>query len=103
MALQPATSYKAPQMQSHLVTVEPVKPMTQEVRDKERLDKLKCRPKIFKDSARRFTKCKNRNIPIDAPHNMYVKPWGEWIEYEAVLDLHIKAKVDITFIHWWAM
>ncbi|PWA86099.1 ulp1 protease family, C-terminal catalytic domain-containing protein [Artemisia annua] len=103
VALQPVTSYTAPQMQSQLATVEPVKPKTQEERYKERLDKLEDRPKLFKESARRFTKCKNRNIPIDAPHNMYVKPWGEWIEYEAVLDIHIEAKVDITFIHWWAM
>ncbi|PWA72519.1 ulp1 protease family, C-terminal catalytic domain-containing protein [Artemisia annua] len=103
VALQPVTSYTAPQMQSQLATVEPVKPKTQEERYKERLDKLEDRPKLFKESARRFTKCKNRNIPIDAPHNMYVKPWGEWIEYEAVLDIHIEAKVDITFIHWWAI
>ncbi|PWA68561.1 ulp1 protease family, C-terminal catalytic domain-containing protein [Artemisia annua] len=51
----------------------------------------------------RFLKCKNRNIPIVAPKEMYAKPWNEWIEYEAIVDLHVEGKVDISFIHWWAM
>nr|GEY06841.1 ulp1 protease family, C-terminal catalytic domain-containing protein [Tanacetum cinerariifolium] len=46
---------------------------------------------------------RQQNITIVAPHEMYVKHWEEWIEYEAILDLQVKAKVDITFIHWWAM
>ncbi|GKF68962.1 hypothetical protein Tco_0198641, partial [Tanacetum coccineum] len=71
--------------QSDPVTSEPVKPkQTQEERVKERLDILICKPKPFQDS-------------------VYFKDWQEWIEYEAILDLHINAKVDITFIHWWAM
>nr|GEX55877.1 ulp1 protease family, C-terminal catalytic domain-containing protein [Tanacetum cinerariifolium] len=46
---------------------------------------------------------RQQNITIVAPHEMYVKHWEEWIEYKAILDLQVKAKVDITFIHWWAM
>nr|GFA21494.1 ulp1 protease family, C-terminal catalytic domain-containing protein [Tanacetum cinerariifolium] len=34
---------------------------------------------------------------------MYGEPWREWIEYEAILDLHIEGKIDITFIHWWTI
>ncbi|GJW19074.1 ulp1 protease family, C-terminal catalytic domain-containing protein [Tanacetum coccineum] len=55
------------------------------------------------DSVKRFTKCKKKTFSIVAPHEMYFKDWEEWIEYEAILDLHINAKVDISFIHWWAM
>ncbi|GJV74721.1 uncharacterized protein Tco_1506305 [Tanacetum coccineum] len=103
----PPTSW--PQMveqsvSSHPVTSEPVKPkQTQEERVKERLDKLKHKPKPFQDSVKRFTKCKKKTFSIVAPHEMYFKDWEEWIEYEAILDLHINAKVDISFIHWWAI
>ncbi|PWA78073.1 ulp1 protease family, C-terminal catalytic domain-containing protein [Artemisia annua] len=31
---------------------------------------------------------------------MYANPWKEWIEYEAIVDLHGQGMVDITFIHW---
>ncbi|GKD93653.1 hypothetical protein Tco_1373490, partial [Tanacetum coccineum] len=102
----PPTSW--PQMveqsvSSHPVTSEPVKPKkTQEERVKERLDKLINKPKPFQDSVKRFTKCKKKTISIVAPHEMYFKDWEEWIEYEAILDVHINAKVDISFIHWWA-
>ncbi|GJU71648.1 hypothetical protein Tco_1263053 [Tanacetum coccineum] len=34
---------------------------------------------------------------------MYVDHQEEWIEYEAILDLHINTKIDITLIHWWVM
>nr|GEY66157.1 hypothetical protein [Tanacetum cinerariifolium] len=86
------------------VTSEPVKPeLTQEKRVKERLDILICKPKIFQDSMKRFMKFENKNISIVAPRDMYSKDWQEWIEYDAVLDLHINAKVDISLIHWWAI
>ena len=90
-------------MLSHSAT-ECVKPReTEEERIQKRIVKLEDRPKAFKDSLRRFLKCKNRNIPIVAPKEMYAKPWNEWIEYEAIVDLHVEGKVDISFIHWWAM
>ena len=90
-------------MLSHSAT-ERVKPrQTEEERVQKRIVKLEDRPKAFKDSLRRFLKCKNRNIPIVAPKEMYAKPWNEWIEYEAIVDLHVEGKVDISFIHWWAM
>ena len=76
---------------------------TQEERVQERLHKLKGRPEPFNESETRFTKFKNQNISIVAPPEMYGKHWQEWIEYEAILDLHINLEVDITFIHWWAM
>ena len=76
---------------------------TQEERVQERLLKLKDRPVLFTKYETRFTKFKNQNISIVAPPEMYGKHWQEWIEYEAILDLHINGQVDITFIHWWAM
>nr|GEV56040.1 ulp1 protease family, C-terminal catalytic domain-containing protein [Tanacetum cinerariifolium] len=89
---------------SHPVTSEPVKPkQTQEERVKERLDILKHKLNLFQGSVKRFTKCKKKNISIVAPHKMYFKEWEQWIEYEAILDLYINAKVNISFIHWWAM
>nr|GEY14496.1 ulp1 protease family, C-terminal catalytic domain-containing protein [Tanacetum cinerariifolium] len=91
-------------MSSHPVTSEPAKPeQTQEERYTERLDAVKYRPKYYRDSVERFAKCKNRVISIVPPKDMYVGPWEEWIEYEAILDLHINTKIDITCIHWWAM
>ena len=48
-------------------------------------------------------KYKNQNISIVAPKEMYATRWEEWIEYEAIVDLHVEGKVDISFIHWWAM
>ncbi|GKB81733.1 ulp1 protease family, C-terminal catalytic domain-containing protein [Tanacetum coccineum] len=91
-------------MSSHPSTTEPAEPkQTQEDLIKERLDKVKYRPRSMQGSVKRFTNCKNQNISIVAPHEMYDRPWREWIEYEAILDLHIKGLVDITFIHWWTM
>nr|GEY72425.1 ulp1 protease family, C-terminal catalytic domain-containing protein [Tanacetum cinerariifolium] len=52
-------------------------------------------------SVKRFANC--NNILIVAPLEMYGGPWRECIEYEAILDLHIEGKIDITFIHWWMM
>ncbi|GJQ95272.1 retrotransposon protein, putative, ty1-copia subclass [Tanacetum coccineum] len=89
-------------MSSHPSTTEPVEPkQTQEDRIKERLDRVKFRPRSIQGSVKRFANCKN--ISIVAPLEMYGGPWREWIEYEAILDLHIEAKIDITFIHWWTM
>ncbi|GJV65988.1 RNA-directed DNA polymerase, eukaryota [Tanacetum coccineum] len=89
-------------MSSHPSTTEPVEPKkTQEDRIKERLDRVKYRPRSIQGSVKRFTNCKN--ISIVAPLEMYDGPWREWIEYEAILDLHIEGKIDITFIHWWTM
>ncbi|GJZ93181.1 ulp1 protease family, C-terminal catalytic domain-containing protein [Tanacetum coccineum] len=89
-------------MSSHPSTTEPVEPkQTQEDRIKERLDRVKFRPRSIQGSVKRFANCKN--ISIVAPLEMYGGPWREWIEYEAILDLHIEAKIDITFIHWWTI
>ncbi|GKB60885.1 ulp1 protease family, C-terminal catalytic domain-containing protein [Tanacetum coccineum] len=91
-------------MSSHHVASEPAEPkQTQEERVKERLNKLKHQPEALRDSAKRFTKCEKVLVSVVPPHEMYDKPREEWIEYEAILDLHINAKVDITFVHWWAM
>ncbi|GKB25451.1 ulp1 protease family, C-terminal catalytic domain-containing protein [Tanacetum coccineum] len=89
-------------MSSHSLTTEPAEPkQTQEDRIKERLDRVKYRPRSIQGFVKRFTNCKN--ISIVAPLEMYDGPWREWIEYEAILDLHIEGKIDITFIHWWTM
>ncbi|GKD89457.1 hypothetical protein Tco_1364964, partial [Tanacetum coccineum] len=89
-------------MSSHPSTTEPAEPkQIQEDRIKERLDRVKYRPRSMQGSVKRFANCKNQNISIVAPHEMYGGPLREWIEYEAILDLHIEGLVDITFIHWW--
>nr|GFB55043.1 ulp1 protease family, C-terminal catalytic domain-containing protein [Tanacetum cinerariifolium] len=56
------------------VTSKPVKPkLTQEERVKERLHILICKPKLFQDSMKRFTKIKNKNTSIVVPRDMYSK------------------------------
>ena len=90
-------------MPSHSATSEPVEPpkQTQKERVQERLNKVKSR--AFKNSLTRFTTCENQNISIVAPREMYANPWKEWIESEAIVDLHGQGMVDISFIHWWTM